>query len=142
MSCHTCWSCFITQSLQLPSSVLLGPQPWQRLGKQLISVSSSEWFLFWVQWLHRLGSEPQTNGAHRLNQSLATSAHTQVSKYEYGSKDAVLVAMTTHLVYQNVFNLYSGAKSPTACSKAAFLGLRRVLKRHWCVKLIRLPGLL
>lgn len=48
-----------------------------------------------MQWLHHLGRQPQTRGN--------TGQARQVSRHECGSKDVVLLAMTNHPVYKNVF---------------------------------------
>lgn len=57
-----------------------------------------------MQWLHHLGSQPQTREhTGQARGVAATPAHTRISRYEYGSKDVVLVAMTKHPVYKNVF---------------------------------------
>lgn len=54
-------------------------------------------FTIWGVNPRHLGRTDQTRGL------IATSAHIWVSRYENGPKDAVLVAMTNHLLYTDVF---------------------------------------
>ena len=91
-------------------------------------------FTIWGVSPRHMGHTDQTRGV------TATSAHIWISRYENGPKDAILVVMTNHLLYMNVFISVLEGNLNTACNGAAFLGLREDPNLYWCVKLIGLPS--